>query len=81
MEYPMTRTQALEALKVYGEWTYDTTIELWPKCTKDKYIEVLMEGLNKLEDAVLIRIGEDAMRRMENPVGMLVNQLREMQRA
>ncbi len=77
----MTREKALEALKVYGEWTYDTTIELWPKYNKDNYIEILMEGLNKLEDAVLIRIGEDAMRRMENPVGMLVNQLREMQRA
>jgi hypothetical protein len=77
----MTKTQALEALKVYSEWTYDTTMELWPKCTKDKYIDIIMEGLNKLDDSVLIQIGEDAKRRMENPVGMLVNQLREMQNA
>lgn len=81
MEHPMTRTQALEALRVYSEWTYDTTMELWAKSTKDNYIEVIMQGLNKLDDSVIIHIGKDAMRRMENPVGMLVEQLREMQRA
>jgi hypothetical protein len=77
----MTRQQALEALRVYCEWKYDTTIELWPAYTKERYLAISMGGINSLDEALIIKLGTDCAKYMENPVGMLVNQLREMQNA
>jgi hypothetical protein len=40
-----------------------------------------MGGINSLDEALIIKLGTDCAKYMENPVGMLVNQLREMQNA
>ena len=77
----MTKEQALDALRVYCEWTYDTTIELWPQYSKQEYLRIAMHGLNKLDEELIITLGVDVKKRMENPVGMLVKQLRELQNA
>lgn len=77
----MTREKALEALRVYCEWQYDTTMELWSAHSREGYMDIAMRGLQKLDDKTLSAIGKDAVKRMQNPVGMLVQQLREMQSA
>lgn len=77
----MTREKALEALRVYCGWKYDTSIELWPTYSRDEYLRIAMDGLNTLDEELIIKLGMDSLKQMENPVGMLLNQLREMQNA
>lgn len=77
----MTREQALEALRVYCGWKYDTTIELWPQYSREQYLQISMYGLSSLDEELIIKLGTDCKKYMENPVGMLVAQLREMQNA
>ena len=77
----MTKEQALDALRVYCEWTYDTTIELWPQYSREQYMQISMHGLNKLNEDLIIKLGTECVEYMQNPVGMLVKQLRELQNA
>jgi hypothetical protein len=77
----MTREKALEALRVYCGWKYDTTIELWPQYSREQYLLISMNGIDRLDEELIIKLGTDCAKYMENPVGMLVAQLREMQNA
>jgi len=75
----MTREQSLEALRVYVQWKYDTDILLWAQYSPEEYVETCMTGFNNLKDEDILRLGAHASEKMQNPVGMLVEQLRAAQ--
>jgi hypothetical protein len=72
----MTRTQALDAIRTYVLWKYDTDILLWAQFSQEEYVDTAMAGFNNLKDEVILKLGADAAEKMQNPVGMLVNKLR-----
>jgi hypothetical protein len=75
----MTREQALDAIKVYAAWQYDTDINAWSVTSRDQYVDRYMQSVEQLCDTYVIGIGEVAMNAMLNPVGDLVKQLRTLQ--
>lgn len=72
----MTRTQALDAIKTYVLWRYDTDILLWAQYSQEDYVNLAMSGFNNLKDEDILMFGAHAAEKMQNPVGMLVEQLR-----
>lgn len=72
----MTREQALDAIKTYVLWMYDTDILLWAQYSQEDYVNEAMSGFNNLKDEDILRFGAHAAEKMQNPVGMLVNKLR-----
>jgi hypothetical protein len=75
----MTKEQAIEAIRVYAGWQYDTDINVWSFASRDAYIERYIDSCKNLPDNYLIPIGQMALDAMQNPVGTLVNQLRTLQ--
>lgn len=72
----MTRDEALDAIKTFVLWRYDTDILLWAQFSQEEYVNTAMAGFNNLKDEEILKFGAHAAEKMQNPVGMLVEKLR-----